>query len=135
MRPFRPLRDACPPAALPALLHATHLFGLALGSALGKLRDTGVTMSRMFEKAEEQALLSGCCVRLLGSSGRAGTRCLNAIARITCPSSAFGSSGLGASSACRNARRPRCFECRSRRSHGGMEAVAWHTSGYAEECH
>jgi hypothetical protein len=59
MRPFRPLRDACPPAALPALLHATHLFGLALGSALGKLRDTGVTMSRMFEKAEEQALLSG----------------------------------------------------------------------------
>ena len=34
MRPFRPLRDASPPAALPALLRATHLFGLALGSAL-----------------------------------------------------------------------------------------------------
>jgi hypothetical protein len=44
-------------AALPALLRATHLFGLALGSALGKLRDSGVTAAKMFEKAEEQALL------------------------------------------------------------------------------
>jgi transposase InsO family protein/DNA-binding XRE family transcriptional regulator len=65
MRPFRPPR--CPghavsgrshdPAALPALLRATHLLGLALGSALGKLRDTGVTQAKMFERAEEQALL------------------------------------------------------------------------------
>jgi hypothetical protein len=45
------------PAALPALLRGTHLLGLALGSALGKLRDTGVTIARMFERAEEQALL------------------------------------------------------------------------------
>jgi transposase InsO family protein len=57
MRSFRPPRSDSPPAALPALLHATHLFGLALGSALGKLRDTGVTVARMFERAEEQALL------------------------------------------------------------------------------
>jgi len=33
------------------------LLGLALGSALGRLRDSGVTLARMFEKAEEQALL------------------------------------------------------------------------------
>ncbi len=65
MRSLRPPRSpghAVPgrsldPAALPALLRATHLLGLALGSALGKLRDTGVTMARMFERAEEQALL------------------------------------------------------------------------------
>jgi hypothetical protein len=65
MRSFRPPRssgNAVPshsldPAALPALLRATHLLGLALGSALGKLRDTGVTAARMFEKTEERALL------------------------------------------------------------------------------
>jgi putative transposase len=57
MRPFRPLRDASPPAALPALLQATHLLGLSLGSALGKLRDAGVAAARMFERAEESALL------------------------------------------------------------------------------
>ena len=57
MRPFRPLRDGSPPAALPALLRAAHLLGLALGSALGKLRESGVTAARMFEKAEEQVLL------------------------------------------------------------------------------
>jgi hypothetical protein len=39
--------------ALPALLRAWHLLGLALGSALGRLRDSGVTLARMFEKAEE----------------------------------------------------------------------------------
>jgi hypothetical protein len=43
--------------ALPALLRAAHLLGLALGSALGKLRESGVTAARMFERAEEQALL------------------------------------------------------------------------------
>jgi transposase InsO family protein len=57
MRPFRPLRDGSPPAALPALLRASQLLGLALGSALGRLRESGVTAARMFEKAEEQALL------------------------------------------------------------------------------
>ena len=57
MRPFRPLRDGSPPAALPALLRATHLLGLALGSALGRLRESGATAARMFERAEEQALL------------------------------------------------------------------------------
>jgi hypothetical protein len=31
--------------------------GLALGSALGKLLDSGVTAARMFERAEEQTLL------------------------------------------------------------------------------
>src|SRR5450756_1331207 len=67
MRSFRPPRGGSPghaapgrsldPAALPALLRAAHLLGLALGSALGKLRESGVTAARMFEKAEEQALL------------------------------------------------------------------------------
>src|ERR1019366_5133013 len=52
MRTSRPPQGASPPAALPALLRATHLFGLALGSALGKLRDSGVTAARMFETAE-----------------------------------------------------------------------------------
>ena len=46
-----------PAMALPALLRAAHLLGLALGSALGKLRESGVTAARMFEKAEEQVLL------------------------------------------------------------------------------
>lgn len=45
------------PAALPALLRATHLLGLALGSALGRLRETGETAAKIFAKAEEQALL------------------------------------------------------------------------------
>ena len=57
MRTSRPPQGASPPAALPALLRATHLFGLALGSALGKLRDSGTTAARMFERAEESALL------------------------------------------------------------------------------
>jgi transposase InsO family protein len=57
MHSSRPPRGGSSPAALPALLRASHLFGLALGSALGKLRDSGVTAARMFEKAEEQALL------------------------------------------------------------------------------
>jgi hypothetical protein len=46
-----------PALALPAFLRATHLLGLALGSALGKLRESGVTAARMFERAEESALL------------------------------------------------------------------------------
>ena len=67
MRSLRPIRRGSSvhgvrgrslgPAALPALLRATHLFGLALGSALGRLRESGVTAARMFEKAEEQSLL------------------------------------------------------------------------------
>ena len=57
MHSSRPLRDGSPPAALPALLRASHFFGLALGSALGKLRDSGVTAAMMFERAEESALL------------------------------------------------------------------------------
>ena len=57
MRSFRPPRSGSPPAALPALLRATHLLGLALGSALGRLRESGVTAARMYERAEEQALL------------------------------------------------------------------------------
>jgi hypothetical protein len=57
MHSSRPPRGDNPPATLPALLRASHLLGLALGSALGKLRDSGVTAARMFEKAEEQALL------------------------------------------------------------------------------
>ena len=44
-------------SALPALLRATHLLGLALGSALGKLRESGATAARMFARAEAQALL------------------------------------------------------------------------------
>src|SRR5664279_3439717 len=57
MHSSRPPRGGSSPAALFALLRASHLFGLALGSALGKLRDSGVTTARMFEKAEESALL------------------------------------------------------------------------------
>jgi transposase InsO family protein len=65
MHLFRPPRSPGPavpgrsvdPAALPAVLRATHLLGLALGSALGRLRDAGVTVAKMFEQAEEQALL------------------------------------------------------------------------------
>src|SRR5664280_2131072 len=51
MHSSRPPRGGSSPAALPALLRASHLFGLALGSALGKLRDSGVTAARMFESA------------------------------------------------------------------------------------
>src|ERR1017187_172087 len=54
MHSSRPPRGGSSPAALPALLRASHLFGLALGSALGKLRDSGVTAARMFERAEER---------------------------------------------------------------------------------
>ena len=57
MHSSRPPRGGSSPTALPALLRASHLFGLALGSALGKLRNSGVTAAKMFEKAEEHALL------------------------------------------------------------------------------
>ena len=57
MRSFRSLGSGSSPAALPALLRASHLFGLALGSALGRLRESGVTAARLFERAEESALL------------------------------------------------------------------------------
>ena len=53
----RPPQGASPAAVLPALLRATHLLGLALGSAFGRLRESGVTAARMFERAEESALL------------------------------------------------------------------------------
>ena len=56
MHPSRPPRSGSP-SALPALLRATHLFGLALGSAFGRLRESGATVAKMFERAEEQALL------------------------------------------------------------------------------
>src|SRR5450830_1563123 len=57
MHSSRPPRGGSSPAALPALLRATHLFGLALGSALGRLRESGATAARLFERAEESALL------------------------------------------------------------------------------
>ena len=57
MHSSRPPRGGSSPAALPALLRASHLFGLALGSALGKLRESGATAARLFERAEESALL------------------------------------------------------------------------------
>ena len=57
MHSSRPPRGGSSPAALPALLRATHLLGLALGSALGRLRESGATAARMFERAEESALL------------------------------------------------------------------------------
>ena len=67
MRTSRPLRGGRPghavggrpldPAALSALLRASHLLGLALGSALGRLRESGATAARLFERAEESALL------------------------------------------------------------------------------
>jgi len=57
MHSSRPPRGGSSPAALPALLRATHFFGLALGSALGKLRESGATAARLFVRAEENALL------------------------------------------------------------------------------
>jgi hypothetical protein len=57
MRTSRPPQGASPPTALPALLRATHLFGLALGSALGKLRDSGVTTARMFASGHPRSKL------------------------------------------------------------------------------
>src|SRR5450830_1590915 len=57
MHSSRPPRGASPPAALPALLRATHLLGRALGSAFGRLRESGATAARLFERAEESALL------------------------------------------------------------------------------
>src|SRR5664280_2164121 len=57
MHSSRPPRGDSSLAALPALLRASHLFGLALGSALGRLRESGVTATRLFERAEESALL------------------------------------------------------------------------------
>ena len=56
MHSSRPPRGGSSPAALPALLRATHL-GLAFGSALGRLRESGATAARLFERAEESALL------------------------------------------------------------------------------
>src|ERR1039457_1411397 len=69
MRSFQPLRDGSPPAPLPALLRASHLLGLAFGSALGKLRDSGVTAARMFERAEESALHVSMMREAAGSLG------------------------------------------------------------------
>ena len=66
MRSFQPPRGGSPghtvgggspTLALPALLRASHLLGLALGSALGRLRESGATAARLFERAEESALL------------------------------------------------------------------------------
>ena len=57
MRSFRLPRGDRPSPALPAVLRATHLLGLALGSAFGRLRETGSTAARLFVRAEEQALL------------------------------------------------------------------------------
>jgi transposase InsO family protein len=57
MRTSRPPRGDSSPAALSALLRASHLLGLALGSALGRLRESGATAARLFERAEESALL------------------------------------------------------------------------------
>jgi DNA-binding transcriptional regulator YiaG len=57
MRTPRPPQGASLPTALPALLRATHLLGLALGSALGRLRESGATAARLFERAEDSALL------------------------------------------------------------------------------
>src|SRR5450759_3998894 len=57
MHSSRPPRSGSSPAALPALLRASHLLGLALGSALGRLRESGATAARLFERAEESALL------------------------------------------------------------------------------
>src|ERR1035437_3011964 len=34
-------------------LRASHLLGLALGSALGRLRESGATAARLFERTEE----------------------------------------------------------------------------------
>ena len=45
------------PTALPALRRATQFLGLAFGSALGRLRESGATATRLFEPAEESALL------------------------------------------------------------------------------
>jgi hypothetical protein len=55
MRTSRPRHGDSPPAPLGALLRASHLLGLVLGSALGRLRESGATAARLFERAEESA--------------------------------------------------------------------------------
>src|SRR5450759_4422638 len=91
MRSSRPPRGGSPghavggrplaPAALPALLRATHLSGLALGSAFGRLRESGVTAAKLFEVvckdggADPQGALAGAPVAgsgLEGPASRAG---------------------------------------------------------------
>lgn len=67
MRRFWSRRAICPGdsggggsvdlTALPALRRATQLLGLALGSALGRLREAGATSAQLFARAEESALL------------------------------------------------------------------------------
>jgi hypothetical protein len=69
MHSSRPPRVGSSLAALPALLRASHLLGLALGSALGRLRESGATATRLFERAEEGAL--PLSMRDRGSKGRA----------------------------------------------------------------
>jgi hypothetical protein len=72
MRTSRPPQGASPPAALPALLRASHLLGLALGSAFGKLRDSGTTAAKLFERAEEGALLLSLLLRMTRDRGPKG---------------------------------------------------------------
>ena len=45
------------PVGLTALRRAARLLGLALGSALGRLREAGATSAQLFARAEESALL------------------------------------------------------------------------------
>src|SRR5450759_4706043 len=83
MRSFWPPRGGSPghavggrsldPAALPALLRVSHLLGLALGSVLGRLRESGATAARLFERAEESC------------SGAMGIARLRRLARATAP--------------------------------------------------
>jgi hypothetical protein len=83
MRSSRPPRGGSFPAALPALLRASHLLGLALGTALGRLRESGVTAARMFERAEESALLLRMTREAAGILGAHWDKCLSANARTT----------------------------------------------------
>jgi len=57
------------PAAISALGRATHLLGLALGSALSRLRESGATAARLFERAEQSALLCMGAMEITGLCG------------------------------------------------------------------
>ena len=119
MSSFLPPRGGSPSPALPAVLRATHLLGLALGSAFGRLRESGSTTAGLFMKAEEQALLLRMTREAAEILGARWDRVPERQRRIIGPSSVTGSSAFGVAWACRNARRRPCFECRSRRSLGG----------------
>jgi hypothetical protein len=107
------------PVALPALRRATRLFGLVLGSALGRLRESGATAVRLFARAEESALLLRMAREAAEILGARWDKGPSAIGPTTSRSSVTGSSESGIFSAFLSGRQRCCFGCRSKRSRDG----------------